>query len=34
MNINPYLTFDGTCEEALNFYAAALGGEIQMLSRF
>ncbi len=33
MDIHTYLTFDGTCEEALNFYAQALDGEILMLSR-
>jgi PhnB protein len=25
---NPYITFDGTCEEALHFYSACFGGEI------
>ena len=25
--INPYLTFDGNCEEAINFYQSILGGE-------
>ena len=34
MNIDPYLIFDGTCEQAMNFYAAALGGEVVMMSRF
>ena len=24
--LNPYLTFNGTCEEAVNFYADAFGG--------
>lgn len=28
MQMNPYLNFDGTCEEALTFYAKVLGGEI------
>ncbi len=28
MQINPYLHFNGDCEEAFNFYAKALGGEI------
>lgn len=28
MKMNPYLTFDGNCEEAFNFYAGVLGGEI------
>ena len=26
--LNPYLHFDGRCEEAFNFYAKVLGGEI------
>ena len=30
MKINPYLNFDGTCEEALAFYAKALGGKVVM----
>ena len=34
MRWNPYLTFDGTCETAFNFYAKCLGGKIVMLSRF
>jgi PhnB protein len=28
MQINPYLTFSGNCEEAFKFYAKVLGGEI------
>jgi PhnB protein len=28
MKLNPYLTFDDTCEEAFNTYAKILGGEI------
>src|SRR5579872_6055347 len=31
MQINPYLFFDGNCEEALKFYAQCLGGNIQAL---
>jgi PhnB protein len=27
-NIAPYLTFNGNCEEAMNFYAGCLGGNI------
>ncbi len=34
MNIQPYLFFDGRCEEALQFYKSALGAEVVMLSRF
>lgn len=33
MDVNPYLNFAGNCEEAFEFYQAALGGELQ-LSRF
>ncbi len=32
--LTPYLMFNGNCEEALNFYAKALGGEIVHLSRY
>jgi PhnB protein len=28
MHLNPYLMFDGKCEEAFKFYAKVLGGEI------
>src|SRR4051812_45852507 len=34
MQLNPYLFFDGKCEEALNFYAKALGGKIEAMLRF
>jgi PhnB protein len=34
MKIDPYLTFDGTCEQAMRFYADALGGTIAMMTRF
>jgi PhnB protein len=34
MKVNPYLTFVGTCEAALNFYREALEGEIVSLSYF
>lgn len=27
-HINSYLTFNGNCREAMNFYAACLGGEL------
>lgn len=29
MHVQPYLMFPGTCREALEFYADALGGEIE-----
>jgi PhnB protein len=32
--INPYLTFNGTCEEAFNFYKSVFGGEFPTISRF
>jgi len=34
MLIQPYLFFDGRCEEAINFYRGALGAEVTMLVRF
>ena len=34
MPIQPYLFFDGRCEEALDFYRSALGAEVTMLMRF
>jgi PhnB protein len=32
--INPYLTFNGNCEEAFTFYKAAFGHEFQYIGRF
>ena len=34
MQLQPYLQFDGRCEEAVTFYRDALGAEIVMLMRF
>lgn len=34
MDFNPYLTFDGNCREAFEFYARTLGGEVAMMQRF
>jgi PhnB protein len=34
MQVQPYLFFDGRCEEAIEFYRRALGAEVQMLMRF
>ena len=34
MQIQPYLFFDGRCEEALAFYRRTLGAEVTMLMRF
>ena len=30
--IQAYLTFNGNCREAMNFYAEALGGEVSLLT--
>jgi PhnB protein len=32
--INPYLTFPGTTEAAMNFYKSAFGGEFAMVQRY
>ena len=32
--LNPYLTFNGNCEEAFNFYKSVFGGEFPYLGRF
>lgn len=32
--IEPYLFYNGRCEEALEFYKKVLGAEVQMLMRF
>lgn len=32
--VQPYLFFDGKCEEAIEFYKKALGAEVSMLMRF
>lgn len=34
MHIQPYLFFDGRCEEAIVFYGQALGAEVLMLMRY
>ena len=33
MHIEPYLFFDGRCEEAISFYQRALGAEVLMMMR-
>lgn len=33
-HIQPYLFFGGRCEEALEFYRAALGAQVEMLMRY
>lgn len=34
MNVQPYLFFDGKCEEALEFYKSAIGAKVDMMMRF
>jgi PhnB protein len=34
MQVEPYLFFEGRCDEALEFYRQALGAEVTMLLRF
>ncbi len=33
-SINPYLTFNGNCEDAFNFYRSVFGGEFPYIGRF
>ncbi len=32
--INPYLTFNGNCEEVFNFYKSVFGGEFPYIGKF
>jgi PhnB protein len=34
MHVQPYLNFDGRCDEALEFYKKAIGAKVGMLVRF
>ncbi|AGP45070.1 Uncharacterized protein conserved in bacteria [Serratia plymuthica] len=34
MLIQPYLFFNGNCEQAVNFYAQQLGGKIEFIMRY
>lgn len=34
MKVEPYLMFEGRCEEALDFYRRALGAHVKVLMRF
>ena len=34
MKLNPYLSFDGRCREAFEFYKKALGGQITFMQTF
>jgi PhnB protein len=34
MQVQPYLFFDGRCEEAIEFYRSKLGAKVEMFMRF
>jgi PhnB protein len=34
MNVQPYVFFDGKCEEALEFYKGAIGAKVDAMMRF
>ena len=34
MQVQPYLSFDGRCEEALEFYKKAIGAQVEVMMRF
>ena len=34
MQVQPYLFFDGRCEEALDFYKKAIGANVEMMMRW
>jgi PhnB protein len=34
MQVQPYLFFDGRCEEAIEFYRKTVGAKVEMLMRF
>lgn len=34
MHVEPYLFFEGRCDEAIDFYRQALGAEVAMLMRY
>lgn len=34
MKVEPYLSFNGRCEEAIEFYKQAVGAEVLMMMRF
>lgn len=34
MQLQPYLFFDGRCEEAMEFYRQTIGAEVNMMMRF
>jgi PhnB protein len=34
MQIEPYITFNGNCEQALEFYAQCMGGKVKFMQRY
>jgi PhnB protein len=34
MNVQPYLSFEGRCDEAIEFYEKSLGAKVDILMRF
>jgi PhnB protein len=34
MQVEPYLAFEGRCDEAIEFYKKAIGAKVEMLMRF
>jgi PhnB protein len=34
VTVNPYLTFNGNCEQAFDFYRSIFGGEFQYVGRY
>jgi PhnB protein len=34
MQVNPYLSFEGRCEEAIEFYKTAVGAKVNAMMRF
>jgi PhnB protein len=34
MHVQAYLTFNGRCEEAIEFYKKAIGAKVEMMARF
>jgi PhnB protein len=34
MKVEPYVTFNGRCDEAIEFYKTTLGAKVNMLTRF
>jgi PhnB protein len=34
MNVQPYLSFEGRAQEAIDFYAAAIGAKVDMIMHF